>query len=148
MSQQQIPIIYYEYFPKQMQSIFVLYHTKIGCIVQEQYHYPGHYDLHHQHPNPCFQQKLLLYTLHQLCFYKLIRWRFVVHGSIDGYSRLITYLKCSPSNKASTVYDSFDGVPKHVRSDHGRENVHLHVEVHVKSPWRRDFCNCGQLNTQ
>ncbi len=25
----------------------------------------------------------------------LIRWGFVVHGAVDGYSRLITYLHCS-----------------------------------------------------
>ena len=25
--------------------------------------------------------------------HKLIRWRFVVHGGIDGYSRVVTYLR-------------------------------------------------------
>ena len=28
--------------------------------------------------------------------HKLIRWRMVVHGGIDGYSRLITFLQCHP----------------------------------------------------
>ena len=61
--------------------------------------------------------------------HKLIKWRFVVHGSIDGYSRLITFLNCSTNNRAATVAESFTravgiyGVPKHVRSDHGGENV-------------------------
>ena len=26
--------------------------------------------------------------------HKLIRWRFVVHGGVDGYSRMIVYLNC------------------------------------------------------
>lgn len=42
---------------------------------------------------------------------------------------MIVYLKCSPNNRASTVYDSFlqavrqFGLPSRVRSDQGRENV-------------------------
>ena len=39
--------------------------------------------------------------------HKLIRWGFVVHGCIDGFSRMITYLKCSTANKAATVLDYF-----------------------------------------
>ena len=27
--------------------------------------------------------------------HKLIRWKFVIHGAVDGYSRLVTFLKCS-----------------------------------------------------
>ena len=34
---------------------------------------------------------------------KLIKWRFVLHGSIDGYSRVITFLHCSDNNRATTV---------------------------------------------
>ena len=37
--------------------------------------------------------------------HKMIRYRLVVHGGIDEFSRLITYLKCSNNNKASTVVD-------------------------------------------
>lgn len=61
--------------------------------------------------------------------HKLIRWGFVTHGCIDGYSRVITYLKCSTDNRASTVYKSFleavrkYGLPSRLRSDHGRENI-------------------------
>ena len=63
--------------------------------------------------------------------HKLIRWRFVTHGAIDGYSRLIAYLKCSTNNRASTVYRSFleavqqYGLPSRVRSDYGRENYEV-----------------------
>ena len=37
----------------------------------------------------------------------MIRWRFVVHAAIDGYSRLIPYLYCATNNKASTVMELF-----------------------------------------
>ncbi|CAI5686488.1 unnamed protein product [Oreochromis niloticus] len=39
--------------------------------------------------------------------HKLIRWTFVVHGGIDGFSRLIVYLKAATNNKATTVFDGF-----------------------------------------
>ena len=31
------------------------------------------------------------------------RWIFVVHGGIDGYSRLPVYLKCSTTNTSGEV---------------------------------------------
>lgn len=60
--------------------------------------------------------------------HSLIRWRFVVHGGIDGYSRMVLYLACSTNNKSLTVYKLFKeaterfGVSR-VRSDKGGENV-------------------------
>ncbi|XP_041857363.1 uncharacterized protein LOC121650109 [Melanotaenia boesemani] len=59
---------------------------------------------------------------------RLIRWGFVVHGAIDGKSRLITYLNCSSDNRAYTVLSHFIkatclyGLPSRVRSDYGGEN--------------------------
>ena len=53
----------------------------------------------------------------------------VVHGCIDGYSRMITFMHCSTNNKAQTVYNLFTeaiskyGIPRRVRTDHGTENV-------------------------
>lgn len=61
--------------------------------------------------------------------HSLIRWRFVIHGGIDGYSQVVVYLACSTNNKASTVYQLFRkatgefGVPSRVRSDKGGENI-------------------------
>ena len=61
--------------------------------------------------------------------HKLIRWRLVIHGGVDEYSRLIVYLNCSSNNKAKTVLDLFEAaVATHgqllrVWSDFGTENV-------------------------
>lgn len=61
----------------------------------------------------------------------LCRWRLVVHGGVDGYSRLITYLKCSTNNRSETVLHAFQegiqtyGMPERIRSDRGGENVQV-----------------------
>jgi hypothetical protein len=58
----------------------------------------------------------------------MIRWRFVIHGGIDGYSRCIVFLGCSGNNRAHTVLSHFVvatekyGLPSRVRSDYGTEN--------------------------
>lgn len=60
--------------------------------------------------------------------HKLIRWRFVVHGGIDGYSRSIVFLNCSNNNRSCTVLSHFRkateeyGVPSRLRTDLGGEN--------------------------
>ena len=39
--------------------------------------------------------------------HKLIRWGFVIHGCVDGYSRPVMFLHYSTNNKAETVYNLF-----------------------------------------
>lgn len=63
--------------------------------------------------------------------HKLIKWRFVIHAAIDGFSRVIPYIHCSDNNRANTVLQAFNsgvmrfGLPKKVRSDHGGENIEV-----------------------
>lgn len=58
--------------------------------------------------------------------HSLIRWGFIVHGCIDGFSRMIIYL-----HYADTVLDLFlrgtteCGLPSRVRGDHGGENIRV-----------------------
>lgn len=61
--------------------------------------------------------------------HKLIKWRFVTHAAIDGFSRTITYINCSNNNKSETVLEYFTagvekyGLPQRIRTDHGGENI-------------------------
>ena len=53
----------------------------------------------------------------------------MLHGAIDGYSRLITFLQYSANNKAETAVSLFEqaleiyGLPSRVRTDKGGENT-------------------------
>ena len=68
--------------------------------------------------------------------HKLIRWRVVIDGAIDGYSRLIVYLCCSTNNKAATVCDLFlqavdiHGLPSRVRADFENVDVAQYMLCH------------------
>ena len=52
----------------------------------------------------------------------------MIHGGIDGFSRLFVFLHASPNNKTCTVLKHFlaatstYGLPSRVRVDHGGEN--------------------------
>lgn len=56
------------------------------------------------------------------------RRSIVIHGGIDGYSRLIVFLRASNNNCSCNVMNCFlnavarYGVPSRVRTDHGGEN--------------------------
>ena len=76
----------------------------------------------------------------------LIRWGLVIHGFIDGYSRLITALRASDNNCADTVLDLFlDAaqqyhVPSRVRGDHGVENLRIAEYMeHFRGPGRGSY---------
>ena len=55
----------------------------------------------------------------------------VVHGGIDGYSRLVVYLKCSDNNRAAAVVSLFVSAteefcwPSRIRIDKGVENAEV-----------------------
>lgn len=61
--------------------------------------------------------------------HKLIRWKFVIHGGVDGYSRVCVFMKASDNNRAETVEQLFLtgteewGWPQRVRVDYGGENM-------------------------
>ena len=102
--------------------------------------------------------------------HKLIRWKLVVHGGIDGKTRTIVFLNCSPNNCASTVFHHFQsavaiyGIPDRIRSDKGGENIdvwrymyHFHGNAaaaiaglsthneHIERLWR-DVYHCVSSN--
>jgi hypothetical protein len=62
---------------------------------------------------------------------KLVLWGFVIHGAIDGYSRLMVFCKVSDNNKAETVLQYFKAAEKingkcsRLRCDYGGENMHV-----------------------
>ena len=86
-------------------------HRWAGLIQRRVYKVRGANALHHMDGNE-----------------KLKPWGFYVHGSIDGFSRLIIYLVCASNKRAATVSSIFMrgvskyGWPSRVRGDFGTEN--------------------------
>ena len=96
----------------------------------------------------------------------LIRWGLFIHGGIDGFSQLITYMYCSTNNRLSTVLQYFSQAiseyccPSRVRSDHGGDVARFMLAVHglyrgshitgwstrrnqrIERLWRDVFGNC------
>lgn len=86
------------------------------------------------------------------CF---IRWRIVIHGGIDGYSRRITYLHASTNNRADTVLKLFleatgkCGWPSRVRSDLGGENVDVaRVQIEARGTGRHSHIAGSSVHNQ
>ena len=72
--------------------------------------------------------------------HKLVKWGFVTHLAIDGFTRVITFGETSDNNQADTVLQKFNqavntyGRPFRVRTDHGGENVKV---------WQDMIQHCG-----
>lgn len=83
----------------------------------------------------------------------LIRWGIVIHGFIDGYSRLVTGLRASDNNRAATVLEIFlascgeYGVPSRLRGDHGTENLYVAAWMEVNRGLRRGSYIWGRFVT-
>ena len=87
--------------------------------------------------------------------HSLIRWRFIVHGCVDGFSRMIPYLACASDNMAETVLKLFRnatsefGVPSRVRSDKGGENILVcHFTVSYRGPGRSSHIAGSSVHNQ
>ncbi len=100
----------------------------------------------------CIVISLLLFSDSHL---KLVRWKFVTHAGIDGYSRLIVYLRCSTNNRANTVYSLFleavyqYHLPSRVRSDQGRENIRVAQHMlELRGAGRRSIITGASVHNQ
>ena len=86
------------------------------------------------------------------CF---IRWRIVIHGGIDGYSRKIVYLGASDNNRSDTVLKHFQsatlfyGWPLRVRSDYGGENVDVaRCMINARGPGHQSHMAGASVHNQ
>lgn len=87
--------------------------------------------------------------------HSLVNWGFVIHGGIDGHSRMIVYLHCSCNNKAETVLNQFEsaidlyGLPSRIRTDKGGENVLVWQKmVDLRGPDRGSYLAASSVHNQ
>ncbi|KAK7037412.1 hypothetical protein VNI00_011162 [Paramarasmius palmivorus] len=70
--------------------------------------------------------------------HKLILWGIVIHGMVDGYSRVITGLRAHNNNRAMTVLRLLQiarmkyGLPSRIRADRGKENKAISIYMIAK----------------
>ena len=83
-------------------------------------------------------------------YYVSVWWKLVIHGCMDGYSRLVVYLHCANNNEAATVFGMFQeavmlyGFPSRVRSDRGSENIYVADFVIAQRASGRGSFICGR----
>lgn len=99
-------------------------------IVRRSYYVPGANSLwHHDGNHSASALALTSITSTPDISLDLIRWKFVIHGFVDGKSRAVPGMRVSNNNRALTVLQLFLdstehwGVPSRLRGDHGVENV-------------------------
>lgn len=69
----------------------------------------------------------------------------MIHGGIDGHSRLVTFLRVSNNTRAESMLNAFGkgvkeyGLPLKVRMDRGGENVSV-TEYMLDHPNRGEGC--------
>ena len=61
-----------------------------------------------------YQSPFPNYVWHVDGNHKMICWRLLVHHSIDGFSRMVVFAKCSSNDCATTVHEIFlQGIEKY-----------------------------------
>ncbi|CAC5378634.1 unnamed protein product [Mytilus coruscus] len=70
-------------------------------------------------------------------YHKLVRWRLLIIGGVDGFSRMTMFLKCCDNNMSQTVLNCFcqvspTGVPLRVRSTRDWKTCQLQTLCSVK----------------
>ena len=78
-------------------------HESLGRVDQRGMQRRFRQALHRRKYSVCMPNSLWHIDVH----HKLVRWKVIVHGGIDGYSRLVVFLKASANNKADTMFASF-----------------------------------------
>ncbi|KAE8248031.1 hypothetical protein A4X06_0g4013 [Tilletia controversa] len=63
--------------------------------------------------------------------HKVIKYKIVIRGGVDGKSRVVTFMRANSNNRADTVAECFLEAterwewPSRVRADHGGENLEV-----------------------
>lgn len=90
-------------------------------------------------------------------YFYVCRWKIVIHGCIDGYSRRIIYLHACNNNRSETVLRLFQqsveelGLPSRVRADKGGENVGVErfmLQHPLRGPGRGSFISGRSVHNQ
>ena len=82
----------------------------------------------------------------------MIRWRLVIHESLDCFSCVVVYIKCANNNCAPIVMDAFlesaseFGTPACIRSDHGGK-INYDLWSHMLSTYNDPSCVLTRRST-